>query len=85
MNAAGRRYDLVYRGARADKIFFELRRYDAPPPSTSARSTRFEFARDAGVVALAGLEIELREVEPERIKYVVRSAAPAAAALAGLP
>ena len=75
------RYDIVFVGAPRDKLVLELRRYDAPAPADAATSERHEFAAAPGRIALGGLQIEVRELEPKRIKYVVHEVAPAADAL----
>ena len=76
------RYDIVFAGASADKVALELRHYDAPHPAKPISSERFEFAATPGRIDIAGLALELREIEPERIKFVVQEAPPAAGSIA---
>jgi hypothetical protein len=68
------RHDLVFVGADAGKVVIELRHYDAPAPEPPARSERFELPARTGPASVGTFELELREIEPQRIKYVVRGA-----------
>ena len=49
----------------------------SPYPASVSNSPQYPAA-----LTIAGLALELREIEPQRIKFVVQEAAPAAGALA---
>jgi hypothetical protein len=78
------RYDVAFVGVDKGQLALALRRYDAPDAADPASAELFRFDARPGTIEIAGLSLELREIEEGRIKYVVKSAAPAAVALAAV-
>jgi hypothetical protein len=76
------RYDVAFMGLHDGRIALALRRYDAPDAAEPVSAELFKFDAKLGTIEIAGLSLELRHIERERIKYVVKSATPAATALA---
>lgn len=76
------RYDIAFVGVDDGRLALALRRYDRPDASEPVSSELFRFDAKPGTIDIAGLSLELREIEGGRIKYVVKSAAPAVQALA---
>jgi len=76
------RYDVAFVGVDGGRLALALRRYDSPKATEPVSAELFRFDARPGTIAIAGLSLELREIEDGRIKYVVKSAAPAVAALA---
>ena len=76
------RYDVAFIGVDKGQVALAIRRYDTPDAQDAVSSELVRFDAKPGTIEIGGLAIELREIEDKRIKYVVKSAAPAATSLA---